>query len=75
MNSGEARYSRTFTTHGSDLEFVPVTFGFAGSLSALAKIARSLETTSRRCNARPPRNYCVTVTLAELEVIVLPLLI
>lgn len=24
---GEARYSRMFTTHGSDLEFVPVTFG------------------------------------------------
>jgi len=24
---GEARYSRMFTTHGADLEFVPVTFG------------------------------------------------
>jgi len=24
---GEARYSRMFTTHGSDLSFVPVTFG------------------------------------------------
>jgi opacity protein-like surface antigen len=25
---GEARYSRMFTTHGADLTFVPVTFGF-----------------------------------------------
>lgn len=24
---GEARYSRMFTTHGSDITFVPVTFG------------------------------------------------